>query len=269
MRDEISCRIKFIFQPAEEYAPSGAMLMAEDGVMDNIDTIVALHCAPHHPFGRIGIKHENMNATSDGFTLDFYGKNTHAATQQHGRDAIMMCVRAYTDIELMIAKEIGALDPVIFNVGSIHGGEANNVICDHCSMFCTLRTHSDKTAEYVLDKIKRIGRAVAETADGRFEFTHKKHYPIVYNAPEICERVRKAASAVIGEENIINQAQGMGGEDFSYFARLKPGCMFDLGTRGDTPDTANGLHTPTFNIDERALEIGVEIFKKYILNNMK
>ena len=268
MRDKISCRIKFIFQPAEEYAPSGAMLMAKDGVMDDIDEIVALHVSPSIPVGKIGVRPGNMNATSDGFTLDFYGKNTHVATQQYGRDAIMMSMRAYNDIELMIVKELSAFEPVIFNVGSIHGGEANNIICDHCRMFCTLRTLNDATANHVLDKIKRIGNAVAETADGRFEFTHKKHYPIVYNDPAIYEKVKLAAEGVIGKEQVFETKQGMGGEDFSYFAGKKPGCMFDLGT-GSDESTRNGLHTPNFNIDESALRIGIDIFKKYILNNMK
>ena len=106
MRDSIGCRVKFIFQPAEEYAPSGAKLMAEDGVMDDIDVIVALHVEPTLNSGTVGYISGPRNATSDGFTLTFRGKSAHVAEQQYGRDAIMMAVRAYTDIEFIIAKEV-------------------------------------------------------------------------------------------------------------------------------------------------------------------
>ena len=268
MRDSIGCRVKFIFQPAEEYAPSGAKLMAEDGVMDDIDVIVALHVEPTLNSGTVGYISGPRNATSDGFTLTFRGKSAHVAEQQYGRDAIMMAVRAYTDIEFVIAKEVSAREPIIFNVGSIHGGVANNVICDECTMFCTLRTHTDETAEYVLNKIRAICASVAETAGGSFEYEQKKHYPMVKNDPEVTELLRRAAVAVVGEENVLTSRRGMGGEDFSYFANIKPGCMIHLGVKSKDSDTVHGLHTDRFDVDEEALDIGVKIFKKFVLDNM-
>lgn len=268
MRDEINCRVKFIFQPAEEFSPSGAMLMAEDGVMEDIDIIVALHCDTDFPVGTVGIVPGYMNATSDGFMLTFHGKGAHVAFQQYGRDAIMMAVRAYTDIEFMIAKEVSARESVIFNVGAIHGGETNNIVCDRCSMFCTLRTHSDETAEYILDKVKRIGYAVAETAGGSFEFEHKKHYPSVYNDPEVSERLRIAAAKVVGDGNVMGKRRSMGGEDFSYFANIKPGSIFRLGVKNAESGISHGLHTDRFDIDEAALDIGVRVFCQFVLDNM-
>ena len=269
IKDKISCRVKFIFQPAEEFAPSGAMLMANDGVMDDIDEIVALHVDPDIDAGAVAFIPEYMNATSNGFMLDFYGKSCHVAYQQYGVDAIMMAMRAYMDIEFVIAKEISAREPIIFNVGAIHGGETNNVVCNHASMFCTLRTHNDDTARYVVDKIKRIGEAVASTAGGRFEYTQKKYYPTVYNNPEIEAKLRLAAKKVVGEKNIFEKKRGMGGEDFSYFSNIKPGCMFRLGIKNEALGMTHGLHTALFNIDELGIDTGVEIFKTYVLDNMK
>ena len=269
IKDKISCRVKFIFQAAEEYAPSGAMLMAKDGVMNGIDEIVALHVDPEVEAGQIAFIPGYMNATSDGFMLDFYGKSAHVAYQQFGVDAIMMAMRAYMDIEFVVTKEVSAREPIIFNVGSIHGGEANNVICEHASMFCTLRTHTDETAAYVIDKIKRIGEAVASTAGGRFEYTQKKHYPVVYNNPEVEAKLRAAAEAVVGSENICEKKRSMGGEDFSYFANEKPGCMFRLGVGNKALGMTHGLHTRLFNPDERGIGVGIEIFKRYVLDNMK
>ena len=269
MRDKINCRVKFIFQAAEEYPPSGARLMAEDGVMDDIDCIIALHIDTGYKTGEIGVAAGLQNATSDGFYLEFYGRSAHVANQQKGVDAIMMAVRAYTDIEFMIAKEIKANDSVIFNVGAINGGEANNIICDKCTMFCTLRTQKEENADYILGKIKKKIAAVAESAGGEAKFIESKHYPIVNNDPIVTERIKIAAERVVGKERLLpKRTRGMGGEDFSYFARLKPACMFRLGVSNEERGFGGMIHNGNLLIDEDALEIGVNTFIQFILDNM-
>lgn len=268
MREEINCRVKFLFQSAEEYPPSGAKLMADDGVMDGIDCIVALHCDTGSSAGQILLTAGAQSATSDGFYLDFYGKSAHVANQQNGVDSIMMAVRAYTDIEMMLAKSLDAREPVVFNVGKIEGGETNNVIADHCSMFCTLRTWRQSVADDILNRIRRIIGAVAESAGGRAEFRVSKHYPIVYNDEKLTERVRSAAERVVGAENVLSRQRGMGGEDFSYFAMRKPGCMFRLGICNEARGIVNGVHTDHFDVDEDALEVGSQIFLRFIRDNM-
>ncbi len=268
MKDEVACRVKFIFQAAEEYPPSGAKLMAEDGVMDEVDCIVSLHCDTAYEVGELGLSSGPQNATSDGFYLEFYGKSAHAAQQQRGIDAIMMAHRAYSDIEFMLAKEISPREPIVFNVGAIHGGVTNNIICDKCEMFCTLRTQSDKVADYALAKIKKIINSVAECSGGRAKYIESKHYPIVYNNETLTEKVKIALEKTVGKEKVLPKKRSMGGEDFSYFANIKPGCMFRLGVSNEINDTTRGLHTPRFDIDERSLDIGVNAFINFILGNM-
>ncbi|MBR2293500.1 MAG: amidohydrolase [Clostridia bacterium] len=263
-RDSFDFRIKFLFQSAEEYAPSGAKLMAEDGVMDDIDCIVALHCDTGFSAGTIAITPYEQNAISDGFVLGFFGKSAHAGNQERGIDAIQMAVQAYTAIELMIAKEIAVKERVIFNAGTIQGGTANNIIAEQCSMYCTLRTWNEELAGKIIDKIKRIGESLASIAGGSFSFEPRKHYPIVYNDPILTERVRIAAAAVVGEEQVKNNRRAMGGEDFAYFAQRKSGCMFRLGVRNEKRGIVNGPHTDRFDLDEDALEIGVKIFKQFL-----
>ena len=268
MKDKINCRVKIIFQAAEEYPPSGAKLMALDGVMNDIDCIIALHVSPDHKAGVVSVKKGPKNATSDGFYLEFYGKSAHAAAQHQGIDAIMMAVKAYTEIEFMIAKEIKAKDPIIFNVGSIHGGVANNIICDKCTMFCTLRTQNQANADYILGKIRKIIAAIADVAGGEAKFIESKHYPIVVNNDIMVDRFVETASKIVGRENIKEAIQGMGGEDFSYFANEKPGCMFNLGIRNEELGYTAGLHNDHFMIDESALQLGSDIFVQFVLDNM-
>ena len=268
MRDKIGCRVKIIFQSAEEYPPSGAKLMVEDGVMEDIDCIVALHVDIGYDVGEIGVSSGAQNATSDGFYLEFYGKSAHAANQEKGVDAILMAVRAYTDIEMMIAKQVKAQDPVIFNVGAIHGGVTNNIICDKCSMFCTLRTQKDENADYIIGRINRIISSVAESAGGEAKFVESKHYPIVHNNQVMVDLLRESASKVVGAENVLPRIQTMGGEDFSYFSNIKPGCIFRLGVRNKEKGYTVAVHNGSFMLDERALIIGVNTFIQFVLDNM-
>ncbi len=268
MREDIDCRVRFVFQAAEEYTTSGAQLMARDGVMDDIDCMVGLHCTPGLPVGKIDLGPGPQNAISHGFKLDFYGKSAHVANQEKGNDAIMMAVRAYTDMEFMIAKQFAAKTPMILNVGAIHGGVTNNVIADRCQLFCTLRAWSDEDAELAIDRIKAVAASAAENMGGRYEYTVCKHYPIVVNNPVVTERLGAAAGAVVGQENIVPHVRGMGGEDFSYFADLKPACTFNLGVRNEERGIVSGLHNDDFDLDEAALTIGSDIFVRFILDNM-
>ncbi len=261
-------RVKFIFQAAEEYPPSGAMLMAEDGVMDGVDEVLALHVSNYYPVGEIAVCPGYINANSDGFTLDFYGENAHVAAQQFGKDAISMAVRAYTAIEFMIAKEISPREPIVFNAGRIEGGTANNVIADRCSMYCTLRTHDESTEKRVLDKIKAICSSIAELDGGRFEFAMKKHYPAVYNDPEVTERLTRVGEKLLGSGCVRGLRRALGGEDFSYFLKSTPGCMFKLGTGNKDKGIDAELHTASFRIDTGALTVGRDVFVAYVLDCM-
>lgn len=268
MRDEINCRVKFIFQAAEEFAPSGAKLMVDDGVMKDIDVILALHVDTDFKAGEIGLLDGALNAASDGSLIEFFGKNAHAALQQDGVDAIMMAVKAYTEIEFIIAKEISPREPIIFNVGSFHGGKANNIICERCEMYFTLRTWYEETRQMVLSKIRRICESVAEISGGSFRITDNKHYPMVVNSSLLHPLVEKAAESVIGKENIRVKKRGLGGEDFSYFANEKPGYMFRLGIKNEERGITHTVHTDRFDIDESALMIGSDVFVRFILDNM-
>ena len=266
MKESLGCRVKVLFQAAEEYPPSGAMLMTRDGVMEDIDEIISLHTDNDIPVGRIGIMPGDMNAISDGFVLTFRGKSAHAANQHKGIDAISMAVRAYSALEFMIAKEIDPREPVIFNVGTINGGSANNIIAPECSMYCTLRTFKNETAERVINKIKAICTSIAEIDGGSFEYQTKKHYPKVYNDLELTARVAAVAEKIVGKDNVVGKARGMGGEDFAYFANEKPGSMFRLGTRNESRGIIYGAHTARFDIDESALGIGLDIFVQFVLD---
>lgn len=267
IKDKINCQVKFIFEAAEETG-GGAKLMVEDGVMDDIDCIIGLHCDPAFEAGTIAVSPNEQSANSDGFYLDFYGESTHAAEQYASVDAIMMAIKAYSSIEFMIAKEIDPLTPCIFNVGMIEGGKTNNIVADHCRMFCTLRTYSANERDKALSRIKKIIDYIAKESGGRAEYTTVKTYSATINDPVISEKLRLSAQKVVGEECVYVNGKSMIGEDFSDFANVKPGCLFRLGTKNEEKGITAALHQTTFDIDEEALGIAVDVYKQFVIDNM-
>ena len=269
MRNEINCRVKVMFQAAEEYSTSGAKLMVEDGVMEDIDCAVALHCDAGYDAGCVALASGEQNAISHGFRLHFYGTSAHAADQHTGADAIMMAVRAYTSIEMMVAKEVDACEPAILNIGAIHGGETNNIVCDACSMFGTLRTYRAEVDERIMSRIQAICEATALSGGGSFVFEEVKFYPVVCNDPTVTACLKKSAERAIGEDRVLPmKKRSMSGEDFSYMAQEKPSAMFRLGIRNEARGITAGLHQVNFDIDENALDIGVNVFVRFVLDHM-
>jgi amidohydrolase len=134
-------------------------------------------------------------------------------------------------------------------------------------MFCTLRTWNDKVAEAAIANIKKIAQCVAETAGGSATYTEKKHYPILQNHERLTALMRESAARALGEDKILVNSRGMGGEDFSYFASEKPGCMLRLGVVPPDRVKIPGVHNECFLPDEDALEVGVRVLLQFILDH--
>jgi len=268
IKNEINCQVKFFFQSGEE-AYCGAKYMVEDGAADDVDCIVALHVDVSCETGKIMIRSGALNANADHFTLEFFGKSSHAAHQQDGIDANMAAIRSYTAIQFMISKEVATQDVVVFNAGEIKGGTASNIISDYCCMNCTLRTWNDDTENKLLEGIKRTIDLTAQACGAEAKFTQKNHYLMLINNESVANMLKKSAVNVIGEENVLPlEFRGMGAEDFAYFANAKPACMFKLGVRNKEKDILFSTHTSKFDIDENALDIGIKIFKQFVFDNM-
>lgn len=267
IKDQIHCCVKFLFQSGEE-GYGGARYMAEDGVMNDIDCIIALHVDSVCRVGEIRLKPAEQNANLDNFSLEFFGKNSHVARQQTGVDANMLAIKAYTAIEFMMAKEVRYDDVALFNAGEIHGGTADNIISSYCRMGCTLRTWENETEKRLLDRIKNIAEMTAETSGGKAKMVMHSHYPVLVNHEGMTQRVRAAAEKVIGAENIKQHIRSTGAEDFAFLARLKPACMFRLGIVNEEKRTPYATHTAKFDIDEEALDVGIRILKQFIFDNM-
>ena len=262
MRDSLRCCVKLIFTPAEEYITPGAKEMVEDGLMDSIDCAVACHVDPTVPVGHIALLAGGINANSMGIQTEFFGKAAHAHSQQKGVDAIRMAVQAYMGMELMLAREIPSRAAAVLNVGTIHGGNTNNIVCDHVEMFLTTRTHSDELTAFMERRIREICDATAKMCGGEAKVTVTKLLPYVINHPVMTANMRASAAAVVDAECIHEGVRSMGGEDFAFLSRVKPCVMFYLGVGITTP-----VHSTTFCPDESAFETGIAVFTRFVLDH--
>ena len=264
---ELTCRVKLLFTPAEEYIEPGCKQMAENGVMDDIDCAVACHVLPDIPAGQIKTLAGGLNANSMGFTVEFFGRSVHGSEPAKGVDAIAMAVEAYTAMKFMMSNEFPSKERRVLNVGTFQGGITNNIVCDYCKMFCSSRTHSDAVTEKIVERTRQICDGIAAIHGGQAKVTVNKLLPYVINNPAVTAEIEESAAKIIGTENIIPRERGMGGEDFSFLSRKKPCAMFNLGCR-DTNRPYYPVHNVNFDIDERCMEVGAKIFLQFVLDHM-
>ena len=267
--NDLTCRIKFLFTPAEEYTIPGCKELAENGVMDDVDCCLATHCSYKKDMGKMMLTPDPMGSNSLGFKVRFYGTSAHAASQEKGTDAILMAVEAITAMEFMCAKEIKVTDPRLLNIGSIHGGKTNNVVCDFVEIFGSCRTHSDEVLDYMEHRIQEICQGVALTAGGRAEYEHIKRMPYRINNAKLYEKAYETACRVIGEENILSQPVRMlGGEDFGYLTRKKPCLYTQFGSKPLGTEPVSPNHNARFILPNESMETPIRFFIQFVKDHM-
>ena len=264
--DTLPCRVKLIFQPAEEAAPGGAKLMCEDGAMDGVDAIFAGHINPGLDCGKIAFNYGRMYANSHGFLLTFHGKSCHVCSPQCGVDAIAMAIRAYTDIQIMKARELNPREPSVIGIGEIHGGEANNIVCDKVTMHGTVRTLSDSLDEKIFSRIEQIADSVSRDMGGSYTLVTTKHYPSLVNDSEMASYLKSCAIETLGAQNVYDDRQyTLAAEDFSFYLKHARGAFFSIGAGKDNCPPFP-LHNSRFTVDEEGLAPAVDVFVSLVKN---
>ena len=267
VKDELDCRVKFLFQPCEEVR-GGAEYMVRDGVMDDIDIIIALHVGNAVEAGTVGLCYGYSHASSTPITIVFNGKSAHATKPNTGNDALAMAIKAYNDIQLMLTREFDPFEKYLCSVSAINAGFTHNVIADKAEMHISLRAYKEEVRQFIVDRIKLICSHAAEELGGSYTFDGEMSAPSVYNDPDICDALSKAVVSIVGADNFILTHQGMGSEDFSHYLTKKPGAMLRLGTgNSEKGYTASG-HNNNFIIDENAFQIGAKTFIQFVFDNM-
>ena len=267
MKDEIACRVRFIFQPSEECPVSGAKMMIDNGVMDGVNVIICLHVCECNS-GEIGVCVGAHQAASRPFKLEFFGESTHAATPQNGKDALAAAVRAYTSIKLMTATELNPMEKYVCSIGKLIGGTAQNIITDYAEMVGTIRTFNRETDSYIIGRIESIAKSIEAEMGVKYKLTTHLKSGVVYNNPKIAELVRAAAEKVVGKEKTVTAGMRLGAEDFAFYGEIAPATLFRLGIYNEEKGCIARAHNSDFIVDDDVLHLGAETFVQFVLDNM-
>ena len=267
LKDELHGNVMFLFQPAEENG-SGAKQLIDCG-FDQVlkpDAFVGLHVAPKLNAGCIGLKDGAASASSDMFQIRVTGKGGHGAHPENCVDPIIISAYILTQLQTIVSRENHPIHPAVLTVGSIHGGQANNVIPDYVEMGGTLRSLEPESRQAMQEAIDRITVSCAETMRGKAEVSWNKGMPPLVNDTPIVDGIRAAAQKLLPADAIKTIADpSLGSEDFSYlFPAYGPGAQFSLGCGNDSdPNTRHGLHNSKNVFDEGCLAVGTAVLVQY------
>lgn len=259
LRDEWHGTIKLIFQPGEEKNPGGASYMIRDGVLEHPKPsgIVAMHVHTGMPVGKTSFRSGKVMASADELYFTIKGKGGHAAAPHLCVDPILIASHLIIALQQVVSRNSNPFDPSVLSITSIQGGATTNVIPNEVKLMGTFRAMDEKWRAEAQQLIKKISKDLVHSMGGELDVHIDKGYPAVINNEKLNASARKAAEEFFGEENVSETELRMGAEDFGYYAQQIPACFYRVGVMNKEKGITSGVHTPTFNIDENAIEVGM------------
>lgn len=258
IKGEFEGTIKLIFQPGEEVIPGGASLMIKDKVLENPrpSAIIGQHVMPLIPVGKVGFRKGMYMASADELYMTVRGKGGHGAMPETLVDPVLITAHIIVALQQIVSRNANPKIPSVLSFGKIIANGATNIIPNEVKVEGTFRTLNEEWRSKANKQMVKLAEGIAEAMGGSVEFEVRRGYPFLQNAPELTDRALHAAKDYLGEENVVDLDIWMAAEDFSYYTQEIDGCFYRLGTRNEEKGITSGVHTPTFDIDENALEIG-------------
>jgi amidohydrolase len=251
--------VKLIFQPGEEKNPGGASIMIKEGVLENPrpQAIAGMHVHNGLATGKFSFRGGMIMASADELYITIKGKGGHAAAPHITTDTLLIASHIVVGLQQIISRNNNPLNPSVLSITSIVGGNTTNVIPSEVKMMGTFRAMNEewrfKAHELIKKHIIETARLMGASADVFIDVG----YPFVLNDEPLTKTAHQLADEFIGAENVAVTELRMGAEDFGYYSHQIPGTFFRLGIMNKEKGITSGVHTPTFNIDEAAIEYGI------------
>jgi len=258
--------VTLFFQPAEE-GGAGAAKLIEDGALDGsvigpaIERIYGLHNYPGLPLGAVATKPGTIFAASDRFEIQVTGRGSHAAWPHESRDPVIAGAAIVTALQTIVSRSVAPTEPAVVSVTTFRSeSDAFNVIGSGARLGGTVRTLSAESRDHVRARLTEIvaGTAAAHGVDAALDYD--VGYPPAVNDADAVATFESIAREAIGDARVLRMPSPvMGGEDFAYYGHEVPACFFLLGTQpGSEPQP--GLHEATFDFNDDAIPLGIEMF---------
>lgn len=259
LKDKWEGSIKLIFQPGEEKNPGGASLMIKDGVLENPkpSAIFGLHVHPGLAIGKTSFRAGKVMASADEIYITVKGKGGHAAAPHLCIDPILIASHLIIALQQVVSRNNNPYNPTVLSITSFQGGTTTNVIPNEIKLKGTFRAMDEEWRFKAHELIRKIAADVVESMGGEIDLLIDIGYPSVYNNEQLHVKAKEKAEEYMGKNNVEETEKRMGAEDFGYYTQQVAGCFYRLGVMNKEKGITAGVHTPTFNIDENAIEIGM------------
>ncbi len=269
LKDQWEGTVKLIFQPGEERNPGGASILIKEGVLENPapKSIYALHVHPTLPTGKLSFRGGMVMASADEIYITIKAKGGHAAAPHLTADPILIASHLIIALQQVVSRNNNPFNPSVLSITSFQGGNATNVIPSEVKLMGTFRAMNEQWRFDAHTIIKKITTELVESMGATADIHIDVGYPFVLNDEQLCAAARKKAETFVGEKNVEETELRMGAEDFAYYSHQIPGCFFRLGTLNPAKGNFTGVHTPTFNIDEDAIELGMAMMALFGATN--
>lgn len=259
LKDEWEGTIKLIFQPGEERNPGGASIMIKEGVLDNPkpQVILGLHVHPGLETGKLSFRGGVAMASADELFFTIRGKGGHAAAPHTTVDTILIASHLIVALQQIISRNRNPFSPSVLSITSVQGGFTTNVIPSEVKLMGTFRAMDEEWRFKAHELIRKLTNELVHSMGAEVDLHIDVGYPVVYNNESLNRIARAKAEEYIGKENVSETEIRMGSEDFGYYTQLIPGCFYRLGVMNVEKGIVSGVHTPTFDVDESAIGIGM------------
>lgn len=271
LKDSFEGSVKFMFQPAEEKLPGGAIKMIEAGVLDHPapNVIMAQHVYPDLEVGKVGFRPGMYMASADEVNLFIRGKGGHAAMPDRINDTVLATAEIIVALQKIVSRKAPPAVPTVLSFGIVTAEGAHNVIPSEVVVRGTFRTFDEAWRKKAHALIRETATLVAKSQGTACEVVIDCGYPFLENDPGVTGTTRAAAEEYLGKQNVVDLDVRMTAEDFASFAQRVPACFYRLGVANKKRGITAGLHTPDFDVDEKAIEIGTGLMAWVSLKQLK
>ncbi|NME35396.1 MULTISPECIES: M20 family metallopeptidase [Fusobacterium] len=265
-KEELSGRVRFIFQPAEELSPNGgAKGMIKEGALDGVDTIFSMHVWPDLPLGKVGIKEGPLMAASDHFTVTIKGKPSHAAKPNEGIDALVTGAQYVTAVQTIVSRNADPMKSMVITIGKMQAGSRYNIVAGECVLEGTCRTFAPEMRDLAEKRLKEVLDGICLLSGCTGELNYERGYMAVLNDGEMTKYMSDKIKEIYGEEALVEVEPAMTAEDFSFYLNKVPGAFAWIGTTGEG-EKVWPLHNSHYSPNEGVLWRGTALLTKLVLD---
>ncbi len=256
--------VHLVFQPAEEAGKnSGAQQMIADGLFERFpcDAIFGLHNHPGAAQGTFMFGKGAFMSASDNCRIKVIGRGGHAARPHQAVDPVMIAGSLIMALQTVVSRNIDPTQTAVVTIGSVHAGQASNVIPEFATLGLSIRSFSPEVRNRLQERITHLVRDQVSSYGGEVEIEYERGYPVVINSEAETDFARQVAEELVGPEKVVFPFGPVtGSEDFAYYLQHKPGSFLRLGNGLDSVM----LHNAKYDFNDANLSVGAAYWTRLV-----